>query len=115
MAPNDSIDFKLTPFTSPSAASLGNGRSSNIRHRSTTGVIGSSPSAEQRAHLPGRNTNQRQRQASEQHETTYVAGSGAAPGSALRLLLAEHQIYDPTPGRAVITPSAGETSDPVNA
>src|SRR5262249_13062036 len=38
--------------------------------------------AEQQAHLPGRDNNQRQLQAGEQRKSIHVAGSGAATGSA---------------------------------
>src|SRR5262245_60056849 len=37
---------------------------------------------ELKPHRPGRETNTRQPQAGQQHKANYVAGSGAAPGSA---------------------------------
>jgi hypothetical protein len=43
------------------------------------------------AHLPGRDTNQRQRQAGEQRKTNHAAGSGAASGSMFFTFLNEQE------------------------
>src|SRR5262249_13092232 len=61
-------------------------RRSNAPKRSSSSA-GRMPSplasvAELKAHLPGRDTNQRQQQAGKQRKSNYVAGAGAANGSA---------------------------------